>query len=338
MPQTAAQKKAEDARTAQAKRNAKLTPREFQETHERGADGGLECNRRRTNISFKNTGTNNVTVDLSNCGLEHTLMDPANLPADQKPTEAMYDVVRHYLRMSFTGEVGSGVIKSHSRTVDPWVLWAALVSAYHQEDEESSQAELEYVFEQFPLMRQILERKHGDSTPLHRIELGTGDKIPVTEATRLDELMGQIITEYRQYQILKEDEKPEDRMDQVHVDRLPTAGRIHDAIIKDPTIISLEYMLPRDLEELKKCKVAFPEDHTHTNRPYRLEDKIANPNWEFSSLATIAEQYKSYRKHQKILDDGAKDGASPSKPIDRIAGTHAGQQGGKDANSRVGYG
>ena len=112
MPQTAAQKKAEDARTAQAKRNAKLTPREFQETHERGADGGLECNRRRTNISFKNTGTNNVTVDLSNCGLEHTLTDPANLPADQKPTEAMYDVVRHYLRMSFTGEVGSGVIKS----------------------------------------------------------------------------------------------------------------------------------------------------------------------------------------------------------------------------------
>ena len=40
MVQTAAQKKAEDARTAQAKRNAELTPREFQETHERGAHSG----------------------------------------------------------------------------------------------------------------------------------------------------------------------------------------------------------------------------------------------------------------------------------------------------------
>ena len=339
MVQTAAQKKAEDARAAQAKRSAKLTPREFEETHERGADGGLECNRRRTNIAFKNVGTNNVTVDLSNCGLEHTLTDPANLTADQKPTEAMYDVVRHYLRMSFTGEIGSGVIKSHSRTVNPWMLWAALVKAYHQEDEESSQAELEYIFEQFPLMRQILERKPRDNTPLFRIEPGTGDEIPVTEATRLDELMGQIITEYRQYQILKADEKPEDRMDQVHIDRLPTAERIHEAIIKDPTIISLEYMLPRDLEELKKCKVAFPEDNTQDNRPYRLEDKIANPTWEFSSLVTIAEQYKTYRKHQKILDDGAKDGASPTKPVDRIAGTtYAGRQGNKDTTPRVGYG
>ena len=158
---TATQKKKaeEAARSEQAKKNAKLKPREFEETTIQGDDGGREINHRKTNMEFKNLGDQNVKIDLANCGLEHCIQDPNDLAEDEKPYGSMLDVVRNYLTRSFTGTIGSGVVKSHPRDVLPFVLWTALTKAYEQEDEYTSKAELEYVYDQFPHLAQLLMRK-----------------------------------------------------------------------------------------------------------------------------------------------------------------------------------
>ena len=317
---TATQKKKaeEAARSEQAKKNAKLKPREFEETTIQGDDGGREINHRKTNMEFKNLGDQNVKIDLANCGLEHCIQDPNDLAEDEKPYGSMLDVVRNYLTRSFTGTIGSGVVKSHPRDVLPFVLWTALTKAYEQEDEYTSKAELEYVYDQFPHLAQLLMRKATD--PLYRIEPETGNQIPMTEDSRIDNWVNTLETEYRHWQILKAEEKPEERMDQVHINQLPDVEKLHEAMIKHPTLVGLVYMTPGTLEELQQnCKEAFPEDPTAVSRPYKLEDKIAHNEWEFSTAATIAAKYLAYRKHQKMLNDGAKEAIKPH--VDRIAGT-----------------
>ena len=321
MPTAGQKKKAEDAaRSEQAKKNAKLKPREFEETTIQGDDGGREINHRKTNVEFKNLGVENVKIDLANCGLEHCIQNPDDLTEEEKPYDSMLDVVRNYLIRSFTGTIGSGVVKSYARDVQPFVLWTALTTAYEQEDEYTSKAELEYVYDQYPLLRQLLMRKAGNIETLFRVEPETGNHIPMTDDSRFDNWMQMLVTEYRAWKILEAEEDPKQRMEQVDINRLPDVEKLNEAILKHPTIVGLPYITPNILEELQEnCKQAFPEDPNAISRPYKIEDKIANPEWEFSTAATIAAKHLAYRKHQKMLNEGAKETLKPS--TDRIAGT-----------------